>query len=79
MQAAIPDELRDRVFIVGAWTTPEKLRTRLGISYESIGKEIARDCMEDRYDTWQHELLRHNLGEIKRMQEGVRPILFGSF
>src|SRR5262245_36898462 len=35
VQNSIPDRLRDRVFILGAWTNPEMLRANLG-SYQKI-------------------------------------------
>ena len=72
----IPDHLTDRVFILGVRTEPEDLRRTLG-SYESIGKALAKDCREETQDTWGHDLLRHNAGEIDHLRERVRPILFG--
>ncbi|MGA3027288.1 MAG: hypothetical protein ABSF98_21220 [Bryobacteraceae bacterium] len=72
----IPEGLRDRVFILGAWSEPEAL-TRAGLgSPETIGRELARDCREDTDATWGHDLLRHNAGEIGRLRQHVRPILF---
>jgi hypothetical protein len=37
---------------------------------------MARDCREETEETWGHELLRHNAGELARLREQVRPILF---
>ena len=71
----IPDHLADRVFVLGVWTKPEDLRRVLG-SYETIGQAMARDCREDTQATWGHGLLQHNAGEIGRLRERVRPILF---
>jgi hypothetical protein len=73
--AVIPDNLKDRVFVLGVWTEPEALRAILG-SYEKIGRAIAEDCREDTSTTWGHELLKHNTSEIERMRQQVRPILF---
>ena len=73
--AVIPDNLKDRVFVLGVWTEPEALRAILG-SYEKIGRAIAEDCREDTSPTWGHELLKHNTSEIERMRQQVRPILF---
>ena len=72
----IPEPLRERVFILGAWSQPEELRASLGLSYEEIGSAMARDCREETAMTWEHNLLRHNAGELARMREFVRPILF---
>jgi len=42
----IPDHLADRVFVLGVWTQPEKLKAVLG-SYEMIGMALARSCREE--------------------------------
>jgi len=39
---------------------------------------MAKDCREDTDTTWGHPLLRHNTGELDRLREHVRPILFAS-
>ena len=74
--AVIPDNLKDRVFVLGVWTEPEALKASFGRPYEEIGRAIAEDCREDTAATWDHELLRHNADEIERMRQQVRPILF---
>jgi hypothetical protein len=72
----IPERLRDRVFILGAWGEPEDLkRAGLGV-YEVIGSALARDCREETNSIWGHELLQHNASELARLRERVRPILF---
>ena len=66
----------DRVFVLGALTEPEELRTaRLG-TYETIGMKMAKDCRDQTDTTWGHNLLRHNASEIGRLRDRVRPILF---
>jgi hypothetical protein len=72
----IPDALKDRVFIIGAWSEPEELKLRIG-PYEEVGKALASDCYEDTYATWGHDLLQHNAGELERLRRRVRPLLFG--
>ena len=74
-KAVIPDNLKDRGFVLGAWTDPEALKAILG-SYEKIGQALAEDCREETATTWGHELLRHNAGEMERLRQQVRPILF---
>jgi hypothetical protein len=77
MTAKVPERLRPRVFIIGARTEPEDLKKAGLGSYESIGSDLARDCREETEKTWGHELLRHNEGELVRLRESVRRILFG--
>lgn len=74
-KARIPQNLLDRVFILGAWSEPEALRARLG-SYETIGQAMAKDCREGTSKTWGDDLLQHNAGELDRLREHVVPILF---
>jgi len=68
----IPDRLRERVFVLGVLSEPEDLRRPL----EEVGSALARDCRDGTETTWNHELLRHNAGELARLREIVRPILF---
>jgi hypothetical protein len=75
-KARIPEGMSDRVFILGTWTEPEALKADLGFSYETIGSAMAKDCREETDTTWGHDLLRHNAGELDRLRQHVRPILF---
>jgi hypothetical protein len=75
VKEAIPERLKERVFILGAWKEPEDLRQALG-SYESIGLRMAKDCRDDTDDIWAHSLLRHNAGELERLRKHIRSILF---
>ncbi|PWU20000.1 MAG: hypothetical protein C5B50_04950 [Verrucomicrobia bacterium] len=40
---SVPERLRKRVFILGTWSEPERLRQSLGAPYEAIGLELARE------------------------------------
>ena len=75
-KAEIPDHLIDRVFILGAWTTPEALRQASGGTYETIGSTLAQECRDDSNTVWDRDLLRHNVGELNRLRLHVHPILF---
>lgn len=72
---AVPDGLRDRVFVLSTLSEPEDLRPRLG-SFESIGQKLARDCRENTSAAWSDILLLHNGPELERLRDRVRPILF---
>jgi hypothetical protein len=74
-KAAIPEDLADRVFVVGALSKPEDLRKALG-PYETIGSDLAKACREETDTTWGHPLLQHNATEVDRLREHVRSILF---
>lgn len=74
-RSAVPQHLDDRVFILGALSEPEALKPDLG-PYETIGLRMAKDCSDETDGIWGHRLLRHNSGELDRLRECVRPILF---
>ncbi|MEW6206749.1 MAG: hypothetical protein AB1631_00175 [Acidobacteriota bacterium] len=74
----IPEDLADRVFVLGTLTNPEDLKkAKLG-SYETIGSVLAKECREETYTTsgWGHDLLQHNADELDRLRQRVRSILF---
>jgi hypothetical protein len=52
VRAVIPDQLRDRVFVIGAWSEPEALRQAGLGSCETIGKALAADCRDGTDRTW---------------------------
>lgn len=78
IKARIPEHLNERVYILGALDEPEGLKASDLGSYEEIGMAMAQDCREDTDRTWGHRLLRHNAGELDRLRQRVRPILFRS-
>ena len=76
VQAGIPDDLADRVFILGVMSEPEDLkRNGLG-SYESIGKALADECRTRGAAIWSHRLLQHNAAELERLRGSVCDLLF---
>jgi hypothetical protein len=78
MRAVIPDHLKERVFVLGAFSEPEELRQAGLGSYEAIGRALAEDCRTGAAATWGHELLQHNEEELSRLREQIVPILFHS-
>ena len=77
-KAEIPNELSDRVFILGTLTEPESLKQAGLGSYDEIGLAIAKDCRDGTDIVWGHDLLQHNAPELERLLQHVRPILFPS-
>ncbi len=72
----IPDDLENRVFVLGVLSEPEKLRSNLGNNFECIGETLAKDCSNNTNELWGHHLLRHNKTELDRMILSVKPFLF---
>lgn len=75
-EQAIPAEFKTRVFVIGSKRTPETLKRDTKKSFEEIGKSLADDCDEDTAGFWEHEQLRHNDKDRKRLKETVMPFLF---
>ncbi|SKB12232.1 conserved hypothetical protein [Planktothrix sp. PCC 11201] len=76
VQSYIPDDLIERVFILGVKSNPEKLRRVTNKSFEGIGEALAEDCAKKTNELWGHDLLEHNRSELDRMILSVRPFLF---
>ncbi|MGB8510378.1 MAG: hypothetical protein WCD76_18515 [Pyrinomonadaceae bacterium] len=76
VKARIPEHLAGRVFILGVWSEPEDLKRVIGESCEIIGRKLAEECRNETDEIWKHDLLRHNVGELDRLREHLRLILF---
>ncbi len=75
LEGKIPEDLKSRVFLIGPWKNPEKLK--VGGKYEEFGSQLAHACQGKSLHPWDHPLLAHNANELERLREHVRPILFG--
>ena len=73
---AVPDDLKKRVFVVGAKETPELLRQALGERLEDIGLSLADDCYKGTVDVWGHDHLKHNEPDRLQLVQTVKSILF---
>ena len=74
----VPDDLKERVFVLGAQSEPENLKTHLANlnTFEAIGKALAQDCINETNEIWGHDLLKHNKNELDRLILSVKPFLF---
>lgn len=73
---SLPISVKERIFIFGAYSEPEDLRRKTKKSFETIGKELLKDCPDNISELWSNELLQHNLTEVDRFRKSV-PFLFG--
>lgn len=76
-EVRVPDDLKPRVFVLGAWSNPETLRADLRCSLEAIGARAAANCVTEN-GFWSHPQLAHNAAEVARMTAALKPILFAS-
>lgn len=72
----IPQEVINRVYLLGTASEPEPLRKACGDSLEDVGKRLAAECFHGESDLWLHPLLAHNESERSRLNVTVRKILF---
>ncbi|MEH1850818.1 MAG: hypothetical protein V7L11_03810 [Nostoc sp.] len=72
----IPDDLKNRVFVLGVFSEPERLRRDIKKSFENIGEGLAKDCSDNTNELWGHAFLKHNKTELERMMSSVKPFLF---
>jgi hypothetical protein len=74
----IPEDLRDRSFVIGVLSQPEKLKADTRLTFEEIGRELEEDCPRKPNGIWNHELLKHNAAEVDRIWKTLGPILLPS-
>ena len=72
----IPDDVKSRVFVIGAKVDPEALQREFEMTRERIGTALAEDCLKNDFELWRHAHLVHNSSELERMSKTVKPILF---
>jgi len=72
----IPEDLKDRVFVLGVLSEPENLKRNINKTFEEIGDSLAKDCPDNKNELWRHDLLRHNETELDRIVSSVQLFLF---
>lgn len=75
LRQAIPQDLAERVFALGALGEPEDFRRLWKSSFEEIGTQLADGCFREDWTPWHHEQLRHNESERQRLATAVRSFL----
>jgi hypothetical protein len=77
IKSQIPDDLKDRVFVLGVLSEPEELKASLNYKgLEEIGMSLSQDCAENTHKVWGHSMLSHNKIELERLVLLVKPFLF---
>lgn len=72
----IPEDLKDRVFLLGVQSDPEALKQAGLGSFEDIGRRLGNECRARIKDVWAHDLLQQNASEISRLEQAVCHFLF---
>lgn len=71
----IPENLRERVFVLGCLSEPERVRAVTGMTKEHLGVALADACVSGQGDVWHNEMLLHNEAELERMKRTNCPHL----
>lgn len=75
-QQAIPADVANRVYVVGALTEAETLKNATRKKLGPIGQELATECEQGQYQLWNHPQVAHNQPEVQRLHVAVRGFLF---
>ncbi len=75
-QQTIPQDVKARVFVVGALFEPKDLKSDLKLHCEAIGEALANDCDSGTLTHWNHAQLQHNDDERLRLMQSVKEFLF---
>jgi len=72
----IPEDVRDRIFLLGTLDDPQAFKRSVNLSFEKIGIRLADECAQREFTLWRHEHLSHIREEIERATATLRPVLF---
>ncbi len=72
----LADDLKGRVFIIGAKVEPEQLKQAGLGSLEAIGSMLAIECRDGGPPVSNHDLLKHNQRELIRLKAAIFDIIF---
>jgi hypothetical protein len=75
-RAAIPQDIANRVFVLGAYTEAETLRRASGLKFGPIGQKLAGECERNEAELWNHLQVKHNEPEAMRLRATVNHFLF---
>lgn len=76
INGGVPDDLKSRIFVIGARTEPETLRQAGLGTFEAIGRRLAVECRDGESRLSAHDLLKHNRPELARLGAAVFAIVF---
>jgi hypothetical protein len=72
VKGKIPNDVADRVFVIGSLIEPENLKADLGTP-ETIGRALAEDCRQGTNKTWSHRHLLHKAQELETLARASSP------
>lgn len=73
---AFPDDIQERIYLLGTQYEPESLRKSSGVPLEGIGEQLGNACAHEESGLWAHPMLQNNQSELDRLIQNVKPFLF---
>ena len=74
----IPEDVRDRVFLLGTLDDPQAFKRSIKLTFEDIGNRLADECFQQEFILWKHDHLAHIRDEIDRAAATLHPVLFST-
>ncbi len=75
-QSAIPSDIADRVYVLGASDEVETLVKQVKLNKEKIGMALAEECRKQAIQLWGCAELQHNAPEVQRVCLSAHEFLF---
>ena len=72
----IPEDVRDRIFLLGTLEDPQAFKRSVNQSFEKIGIDLADECFRKQFELWRHAHFSHLYDEIDRAAGTLHSILF---
>ena len=72
----VPDDVRERVFLLGTLDDPQAFKRSVKLTFERIGIQLVDECFHKSLKLWRHAQLTHISDEIDRAAATLHPILF---
>lgn len=73
----VPEDLQDRIFLLGCIHEPETVRRELNTTFEGIGRILAEDCDTSTRSVWNANQFRHNSLELNRLKASLALVAEG--
>ena len=75
-QQAIPQDIANRVYVLGAATEAETLTKQVKLNKEDVGKALADECLQETDQLWRCPELAPDAPEVKRICVATKAFLF---
>lgn len=75
-QESTPEDVKNRVFVIGPRHEPEAAQRDLKMTREQIGSALAEECRTGTFELWRGPHFEHNNAELQRLVAVIKPFVF---